>query len=120
MQERRKYDRLPIDCRLKVNNLYNGYQKGIDRVDADIEVVDISRGGIGFKCSQPLPLNSYFDATIGLEGREYFRSIVKIIRCSTHGDDVIYGAEFIGLAGFLENKIAEYAKKFETSNEIED
>ncbi|MBE5935755.1 MAG: PilZ domain-containing protein [Lachnospiraceae bacterium] len=112
MHERRKYERLPIDCRLKVNNLYNGYQKGIDRVDADIEVVDISRGGIGFKCNQALPLNCYFDATIGLEGREYFRAIVKIIRCSTHDDDIIYGAEFIGLAGFLENKITEYSKKF--------
>ena len=111
MHERRKYERLPIDCKLKVNNLYNGYQKGIEKVDADIEVIDISRGGIGFKCSQTLPLNCYFDATIGLDGREYFRAIVKIIRSSSAGEDVIYGAEFIGLAGFLENKIAEYAKK---------
>mgnify|MGYP003302575124 CR=1 FL=1 len=116
MHERRKYERLPIDCRLKVNNLYNGYQKGIDKVDADIEVIDISRGGIGFKCNQTLPLNSYFDATIGLDGREYFRAIVKIIRSSSVGNDIIYGAEFIGLAGFLENKIAEYAKGLNLSD----
>lgn len=117
MHERRRYERLPIDCRLKVNNLYNGYQKGIDKVDADIEVIDISRGGIGFKCNQTLPLNSYFDATIGLDGREYFRAIVKIIRCSSVDSGTIYGAEFIGLAGFLENKIAEYAKNLELSDE---
>lgn len=117
MHERRKYDRLPIDCRLKVNNLYNGYQKGIEKVDAEITVVDISRGGIGFKCNQQLPLNCYFDATIGLDAREYFRAVVKIIRCGSDGDDVIYGAEFVGLAGFLENKIAEYAKKFDIKDE---
>ena len=111
MQERRRYVRLPIDCRLKVNNLYNGYQKGILKVDADIDVVDISKGGIGFKCKQVLPINTYFDATIGLDGKEYFRAIVKIIRIINVDDENIYGAEFVGLAGFLENKIADYAKK---------
>lgn len=111
-EERRKYERLPIDCRLKVNNLYNGYKKGVDRVSTEIVVFDISKGGIGFTCYEELPVETYFDATIGLNEREYFRAVVKILRCKF--DDVenvyVYGAQFIGLAGFLENKVEEYAK----------
>ena len=110
--DRRKYVRLPIDCRLKVNNLYNGYQKGVDRINAEIVVFDISKGGIGFTCNEELPTETYFDATIGLNEREYFRAVVKILRRKY--DDVeniyVYGAQFIGLAGFLENKVDEYAK----------
>ena len=67
--DRRKYVRLPIDCRLKVNNLYNGYQKGVDRINAEIVVFDISKGGIGFTCNEELPTETYFDATIGLNER---------------------------------------------------
>ena len=117
MFEKRRYVRLPIDCRLKVNNLYNGYQKGIDKVEAEIDVIDISKGGIGFTCNQDLPINCYFDATIGLDEKEYFRAIVKIIRRKDFEDKTVYGAEFIGLAAFLENKIEQYAKKFDINKE---
>ena len=57
------------------------------------------------------------EKSYGLDGREYFRAIVKVIRCSSVDNMTIYGAEFIGLAGFLENKIAEYAKNLELSDE---
>ena len=79
--ERRKYERLPVDCKLKVSKLYKQNVDKVELVDADINVIDISKGGIGFRSSNVIPVGCYFDATIGLDEKEYFRCVVKVVRC---------------------------------------
>lgn len=109
--ERRRYERLPVDCKLKVSKLYKQNNERVELVDADINVTDISKGGIGFTSRSVIPVECYFDATIGLDEKEYFRCVVKVVRCMEIDEGFFYGAEFVGLAGFLANKVEKYAQK---------
>lgn len=109
--ERRRYERLPIECNLKVSKLFKQDNIKVELVDADICVTDISKGGIGFTSRSVLPVGSYFDATIGLDEKEYFKCVVKIVRCLEIEVGFFYGAEFVGLAGFLVNKVDKYAER---------
>ena len=48
MQEKRKNVRLPIKLKLEVSNLFKQDGVKIENLDAEIEVFDISKAGIGF------------------------------------------------------------------------
>lgn len=115
--ERRKYERLPVDCKLKISKLYKQNIERVELIDADINVIDISKGGIGFRSRSVIPVGCYFDATIGLDEKEYFRSVVKVVRCVEDDEGFFYGAEFVGLAGFLAHKVEIYAQKIKEQRE---
>ena len=67
MQEKRKNVRLPIKLKLEVSNLFKQDGVKIENLDAEIEVFDISKAGIGFMSLSKLPVNYYFNATIEFE-----------------------------------------------------
>ena len=80
MQEKRKNVRLPIKLKLEVSNLFKQDGVKIENLDAEIEVFDISKAGIGFMSLSKLPVNYYFNATIEFENREeVILSVVKIL-----------------------------------------
>ena len=54
--EKRKAERLPVDLILGVSELFKQDNEVIKNVNAPIEVVDISRRGIGFHSESDLPL----------------------------------------------------------------
>ena len=108
MEERRKHKRLPIDLELEISKLFRqGYQV-IDNLNEGIEVVNISKTGIGFISKAELPLDYYFNSKIQFTESEYFYCVIKIIRKEKHGDDNFYGCEFVGLAEFLAKKVDNY------------
>ena len=115
-KERRKYERLPIDCNLKGSKLFKQAVDKVEIVDAHINVTDISKGGIGFTSKNVMPVGCYFDATIGLDEKEYFRCVVKVVRCMEIDEGFFYGAEFVGLAGFLAHKVEKYAESLKKEN----
>lgn len=112
--ERRKYKRLPIELKLEVSEIFK--QDNIIRTDmnADIKVYDISKAGIGFISTADLPLEYYFNGKIILgEKKRFFYAVVQIVRKSREEKSGAfrYGAEFVGLAPFLADKVDEYAKE---------
>lgn len=110
--ERRRYKRLPIDLKLEVNKLYKQDNMILEGINADIEVFDISKTGIGFLSKAELPIDYYFDCTIGLGEDDFFRAVIKIVRVVKMDDEYTrYGAEFVGLAQFLAVKVDNYEKK---------
>ena len=82
----------------------------IEDVDAEISVIDISKSGIGFISKAKLPIDYYFDGKIRLAGNDYFYAVVHIVHGEVQEDGKgnCYGAEFVGLAPFLANKIDDY------------
>ncbi|MBQ3060902.1 MAG: PilZ domain-containing protein [Lachnospiraceae bacterium] len=108
--ERRKFKRLPINIQLLVNKVYKQDNDIIEGIDADVEVFDISKTGIGFISSGKLPLNYYFDTRIELPGNDFFMAVIKIVRIAEKEDKILYGAEFVGLAPFLALKIDAYER----------
>lgn len=104
-QEKRRAKRVPIDLRLKISNLFRQDNEMVQDVQAPIEVVNISKSGVGFLSSATLPLGYYFNARLRLNERSEsdFYCVVKIIREQKREDGMnLYGCEFIGVPSILE------------------
>lgn len=109
--ERRRHKRLPIELTLEVDEIFKQDYVVIKDIGASITVIDISKSGIGFESSAELPVGYYFRGLINLGNKDFFRVVIRIVRCSkTDNNNYRYGAEFVGLAPFLANKVDAYEK----------
>jgi hypothetical protein len=112
--ERRKHKRLPIELCLEVNKVFKQNYVVIDNINSDIVVFDISKTGLGFLCNADLPLEYYFNGKIKLGESSYFYAVIQIVRKYNNEEGKkSYGAEFVGLAPFLANKIDEYERSLQ-------
>lgn len=111
--ERRKCQRVPVSLQMDINELFKQDNIKLVNLDVEIAVFDISKTGIGFESTSELPTGYYFNAKIELGNKEYFYSVIRIVRSVYRKDSpaIYYGAEFVGLAPFLANKIDEYSKR---------
>ncbi len=110
-QERRRYKRLPIELSLDVDEVFKQDNVIIKNIGASISVFDISRSGIGFVSEADLPIGYYFRGTIDFGNGDFFRVVIQIIRMSAiDAKRNNYGAEFVGLAPFLADKVDKYEK----------
>lgn len=111
MEERRRAKRLPTALSLEILNLYKQDNVLVDHLNAPIEVINISKTGIGFRSKSVLPIDYYFNANINL-GKDTLHSVVKIIRSQPDEDgETIYGCEFVGMADILDYILDEYDQK---------
>lgn len=110
--ERRRYKRLPIELQLEVDEVFKQDYVVIKNLNASVTVFDISRNGIGFMSDASLPLGFYFRGKINLGDNDFFYVVIQIIRAHIAADGKkVYGAEFVGLAPFLADKVDKYEKK---------
>ncbi len=110
-QERRKYKRLPIELCLDVDEVFKQDNVIIKNIGASILVFDISRSGIGFISEADLPVGYYFRGTINFGNGDFFRVVIQIVRVVViDSSRKNYGAEFVGLAPFLADKVDTYEK----------
>lgn len=120
--EKRKANRLPVDLFLGISQLFKQDNEVIRGVEAPIEVIDISRGGIGFLTESELPVGYYFNAKIQFDKDEdhVFYSVVKILRCREYkGKLKLYGCEFIGfppVLNYIFDDLEEKMAKLEDEN----
>lgn len=112
MVEKRRYKRLPIKLQLEVSEVFKQDNDVIADLNAEIEVFDISKAGIGFRTSTMIPEGYYFNATILMENtKQKILTVVKILRRMDDADNTYrYGCEFVGLAGIFDSVFDEYAK----------
>ncbi len=111
MNEKRKNHRLPIDIKLTIESLYKQGENKIENVKDEIQVVDISKGGIAFEVNDDLPLGFYFNSRIIIDEEKNFFSVLKIIRKVEIEEGYHYGCEFVGLANVLSDSIDIYEKE---------
>lgn len=112
INERRRYKRLPIELHLEVDEVFKQDYVFIKNLNASVSVFDISKSGIGFISKASLPLHYYFRGRINLGDGDFFYVVLQIVRIQPGEDGkTIYGAEFVGLAPFLANKVDKYEKK---------
>lgn len=115
MEERRKYERLPLKLELTISSLFKQDYELIPDMNESIEIKNISRAGIGFVCVNELPLNYYFDAKVQLTPDKYFYSVLKIIRIEKLEQGYFVGCEFVGLADILSMKVDLYGEEIKHS-----
>ncbi|HKL99835.1 MAG TPA: PilZ domain-containing protein [Mobilitalea sp.] len=109
--KRRRYKRLPIELRLEVDEVFKQDNVVITNIGAYISVFDVSRSGIGFISEADLPVDYYFRGLIDFGNNDYFRVVIQIVRSTPiEKNQRIYGAEFVGLAPFLADKVDKYEK----------
>lgn len=116
-KNRRKYKRLPIELHLEVDEVFKQDYIVIKDLNASVSVFDISRCGIGFLSEASLPLGYYFRGRINLGDDDFIYVVLQIVRAHiSECNNMVYGAEFIGLASFLADKVDKYEKKLDRSD----
>lgn len=121
MEERRRDKRMPVSLSLEILNLYKQDNVFVENLYAPIEVVNISKSGMGFITESVLPLGYYFNANINLLNNEdTIRGVIKIIRQQSLEDGkTMYGCEFVGMADILSYIFDEYDKIISEKNNNE-
>lgn len=98
MIDRRKFERVPFDAELTIKEVYNQERTEKEEIPIPIKILDISKGGMGFKAEESLPLHYYFNAKINIGEERVIYTVLHIIRKHTEGNEYHYGCEFTGLA----------------------
>lgn len=98
--EARRSRRIPIGMHLEVLSVFKQNNVYVSNINAPIDVIDISKHGIGFVSKSVLPIGFYFDSRLKFEDREdSIKCVVRIVRRKKRDDGMtIYGCEFVGLA----------------------
>ncbi|MCR4656886.1 MAG: PilZ domain-containing protein [Lachnospiraceae bacterium] len=92
MEEKRKAKRLVLNAHVIIRRLDSGKNERIP-----VDVTDLSKTGIGFKSTQMLELHSMYEAEIVLWTKETINCFISITRADQKGDEMTYGASFVGM-----------------------
>lgn len=120
MQERRKSNRMKIDVSIKLNAVKNGGHdtSRLNKEQFNVDVINISKGGLAFKSNEKLELNTYYDTTMILWTKETFNTVIEIVRMENYGEELtMYGCRFIGIMPSDELKIQIYEMINENNND---
>ena len=62
-----------------------------------------------------MPIGYYFRGTIEFSNGDFFRVVIQIVRTGkSEGNLKVYGAEFVGLAPFLAEKVDHYERSLKS------
>ncbi len=110
MEEKRTSKRMELNAVLKLNELETKKDTtGLPKEAFDVNILNVSTGGLAFKCTQELKLNTYYDIHLVLWTKASFDSIIEIVRMENMGgDEILYGCKFVGLRPSQELEIQIY------------
>ncbi len=98
------------NVKIKLNSVKsNANTVNLKQEEFEVELVNISRGGLAFRSNEKLALNTYYDTTIVLWTKEKFQTVIEIVRMENYGDEkTLYGCRFIGIMPSDQLKIQIY------------
>lgn len=103
MNERRKNKRTDMSSRLVIKRIDGNVGK-----EAAIEIVDVSKTGIGFECAEALQIGEVYEAYLTIWTQEVLHSLLQIVRIELRPGGYSYGAVFIGMAETDSARIETY------------
>lgn len=92
MVERRNSKRTELKSRLIVKRVDLDSQEEID-----VEVMNVSRTGIGFYCDELLDIGAVYEAYLTIWTKEIIHAFIEIVRIEKKPDTFEYGGLFIGM-----------------------
>ncbi len=102
MEEKRSSKRMNIDVSIQLKPI-DGIH--VDSKAYEVEVQNISRGGMAFYCKEPLMLNGFYDAHIVIWTKEKIDAVIQVVRKQ---DNNVYGCHFISMSTVDNAKIEIY------------
>lgn len=103
MEERRKNKRMELQSTLSVKRL-----DGTQMSDVDIEIIDVSKTGVGFSCNVALEIGAVYESNLRIWTQEVLHAFLEIVRIEKQGNTYIYGAIFIGMPEMDASRIETY------------
>jgi hypothetical protein len=113
--ERRKGTRLLLDTKLVLKRLDRA-----DSADIPIEVVDLSKSGIGFTSIQELEMGVVYECYLRIWTQEVIHAFLQATRFQKKGGIYEYGAFFIGMPEMDSARIDVYHLVEKTTKEMEE
>lgn len=92
MEEKRKAKRIPLEANLAINRI-----DGSKMDMVPIQIIDVSKSGMGFECARELEMGSVYEIELVLWTKEIINTFITIIRQDNRDGKTIYGATFVGL-----------------------
>lgn len=92
MEERRRNKRRELTSNLMVKRL-----DGAETEEIEIDVVDVSKTGVGFTCNKPLEIGAVYEAHLRIWTQEVLHAFLEIVRIEKKEATFFYGGIFIGM-----------------------
>lgn len=102
--ERRKSKRLTLESKLVMKRLDD---QGSDE-EIDIEIVDVSKSGVGFTTKKPLMIGAVYESFLQIWTKEVIHAFLLIARIELKDDTYFYGASFVGMPEMDAQRIGVY------------
>ena len=115
MEEKRRAQRLDLDVTIELSRIDSGNDLTTVKM-ARVDVVDLSRSGIGFTTKQELDIDSFYNTKIQIWTKDIIEAIINIVRCKEDENGYHYGATFVGMIDKDALKIDVYQMFFTEQN----
>lgn len=95
MEEKRDGRRMSLSAKLLIKNMGNDAAK---EEEVAIDVLDVSKSGVGFICDTPLDIGAIYETFLKIWTDEVIHAFLKVVRIEqTKEEKYICGTIFIGL-----------------------
>ncbi len=94
MEERRKNKRTAMESELLIKRL----DDGANRTEVSVEVLDVSKTGLGFISDQMLQIGEIYEADLTIWTKEVLHVLLRIVRIELKERGYFYGAVFMGMS----------------------
>ena len=118
LDEQRRSKRIPVKMHLEVSSIFKQDNVHVSNINAPIDVINISRRGIGFVSKSVLPIGFYFNSRLEFEDeKDCLNCVVRILRRNKNDDGTTtYGCEFVGMASVFDFVFDDAERYYESKN----
>jgi len=103
MEERRKNARLELSSKLMMKRL-----DGVSQEEVTIEIIDVSKTGVGFSCEAALTIGAVYEAFLTIWTKEVIHAFIEIVRIEKIDGQFEYGSIFVGMPEIDAQRIEVY------------
>lgn len=106
MEEKRRDRRMSLSAKLLIKNMTDATGK---EEEVRIEVLDVSKTGVGFICDIPLEIGAVYETRLKIWTDEVIHAFLKVVRIEqTKEERYVCGTIFIGLSEIDAKRIEVY------------
>ena len=118
LDEQRRSKRIPVKMHLEVSSIFKQDNVHVSNINAPIDVINISRHGIGVVSKSVLPIGFYFNSRLEFEDeKDCLNCVVRILRRNKNDDGTTtYGCEFVGMASVFDFVFDDAERYYESKN----